>query len=195
MPEVGARINADRDVFSKASDIFFHNIFPVASYYRPEKTQLLEGEEIVDFNKLRNDPYFLKGIERTETACEKEFTLCLMCCEKNPVDCHRYFLIGKTLNEKFGDWLEVLHIIRDNSGISATSNTELDNRLRDYILNKQEIRKLKLYNNSMDLFEYTENPISSIDNYCGNNLSEKINDFCDRYWNIMHGWKKTRNSR
>ena len=29
-----------------------------------------------------------------------------------------------------------------------------------------------------------------VDNYYGDTISDKIDDFCDRYWNLMHGWKK-----
>ena len=28
-----------------------------------------------------------------------------------------------------------------------------------------------------------------IENYFGNTTQDKVLDFCDRYWNLMHGWK------
>ena len=31
---------------------------------------------------------------------------------------------------------------------------------------------------------------SPINNYYGETKQEKEYDFCDRYWNLMHGWKK-----
>ena len=31
---------------------------------------------------------------------------------------------------------------------------------------------------------------AKIDNYYGDTIADKIDDFCDRYWNLMHGWKK-----
>ena len=56
MPEIGAKASSQQEVFSKASDIFFEQeIFPIAKSYRPEKTELLGSEEIVDFRKFRND--------------------------------------------------------------------------------------------------------------------------------------------
>ena len=35
---------------------------------------------------------------------------------------------------------------------------------------------------------------AKIDNYFGKTRQEKIEDFCDRYWNLLHGWKKYNNS-
>ncbi len=191
MPEVGAKVSADQEVFSRASDIFFNDIFPIPKSNRPEKTELFKDDEIVDFNKFRNDEFFLKGIKRIETAYEKEFILCLMCSEKAPVDCHRYFLISKTLEKKFGDWLTVQHIVQgDNGKISTVSNAELNVQLKDLVFNKKEIKKLDVFERPSDLFQESSDLPAVIDTYYGDNLSEKEEDFCDRYWNLMHGWKK-----
>jgi uncharacterized protein (DUF488 family) len=190
MPEVGAKVSAEQDVFSKASDIFFNDIFPIPKSNRPEKTELFKDDEIVDFNKFRNDEYFLKGLKRIETAYEKDFTLCLMCSEKSPVDCHRYFLISKALEKKFGDWLGVQHIVQgDNGTISTSSNSELNNQLKELIFKKKEIKKL-VNEPSSDLFNQSMDIPAVIDTYYGETRSDREADFCDRYWNLMHGWKK-----
>lgn len=184
MPELGAKADASQDVFSKASDVFFDDIFPISKSNRPEKDELYKDDEIVDFRKFRHDEYFLDGIKRIETAYDKGFTLCLMCSEKRPVDCHRYFLISKTLENKYGDWLVIKHIAQDDNGeIVTITNSELNKQLKDLIFKKSEIAKLDVLNASM--FEPAK-----IDNYYGDTISDKIDDFCDRYWNLMHGWKK-----
>lgn len=188
MPEIGAKANPTQDVFAKASEIFFDNIFPISKSNRPEKTELFGYEEIVDFNKFRNDEYFLDGIKRIKTAYDKDFTLCLMCSEKRPMDCHRYFLISKTLEKKYGEWLTVEHIIQDVDGtITTISNSELNKQLKELIFKKSEIVKLDLLNASMFA-------PAKIDNYYGETINAKIEDFCDRYWNLMHGWKKITNT-
>ena len=188
MPEVGAKANPMQDVFSKACDVFFDDIFPISKSNRPEKIELYTNEEIVDFNKFRNDEYFLEGIKRIKTAYEKGFTLCLMCSEKHPIDCHRYFLISKTLEKKFGNWLTVEHIVQDaNGSITTITNSELNKHLKEIIFKKSEIVKLDVLSASM--FEHAK-----IDNYYGDTISDKIDDFCDRYWNLMHGWKKIANT-
>lgn len=187
MPEIGAKANSSQEVFSKASDIFFEDIFPIAKSNRPEKTELQSFEEIVDFRKFRHDEHFVDGLKRIENAYDQNFTLCLMCSEGKPMDCHRYFLISKALEQKYGEWLEVRHIVKNSDGdIDTVSNHELEKQLRDTILKKDIVRKMKV----------TEQPMfgtSILDNYYGDNQEEKINDFCDRYWNLMHGWKRYNN--
>ena len=127
MPELGAKADTSQDVFSKASDIFFEDIFPIAKSNRPEKTELDASSEIVDFNKFRCSEHFIDGLKRIEKAYDNNYTLCLMCSESNPMDCHRYFLISKAIDSKYGDWLSVEHIIKNGSGeLSTISNNELN---------------------------------------------------------------------
>lgn len=188
VPELGAKASPMQDVFSKASDIFFEDIFPISKSNRPENTELYADEEIVDFQKFRKDEFFSEGIKRIETAYDNNYTLALICSEKRPIDCHRYFLASKKIEEKFGDWLNIEHIIQNQSGkIETVSNENLNKQLSEIVLNKTEIKKLDVLNSS--IFEPAK-----IDNYFGNTQQEKVNDFCDRYWNLMHGWKKVKNT-
>lgn len=188
MPEIGAKADNTQDVFSKASDVFFDDIFPITKSNRPEKQDLTSEEYIVDFRKFRNEERFIEGLKRIENAYEKGFTLALMCSEKRALDCHRYFLISRAIEQRFGDCIEVKHIIKDaNNLLSIVSNKELDQQLSEIILNKSEIKELNILNSSI------LGP-ARIENYLGKSLQEKINDFCDRYWNLMHGWKKNINN-
>ena len=183
MPELGAKASPMQDVFSKASDIFFEDIFPISKSNRPEKTELFDYEEIVDFQKFRNNEYFSEGIKRIEKAYENEYTVALMCSEKRPVDCHRFFFVSQKIEEKFGDWIEVLHITKNKNGeIKTVSNENINTELSEVIFNKTEIKKLNILNSSF--FESAK-----IENYFGETLQDKKNDFCDRYWNLLHGWK------
>ncbi len=183
IPELGAKASHTQDVFSKASDIFFEDIFPISKSYRPEKTEINGNDRIVDFNKFRNDASFSDGIRRIETAYDKNYTLAIMCSEKRPVDCHRYFFVGKRIEQNFGDWIEVKHIVQQSGNdISTITNEDISKQLAEIVLNKIEIKKLNILNHS--LLEPAK-----IDNYFGNTIQDKINDFCDRYWNLMHGWK------
>lgn len=188
MPELGAKAGPMQDVFSKATDIFFESIFPISKSNRPEDTELYADEEIVDFQKFRKDEYFSDGIKRIETAYDNNYTLALLCSEKRPIDCHRYFLVSKKLEQKFGDWLDIEHIIKNQNGnIETVSNENLNKQLSEIVLNKSEIKKIDVLNSS--IFEPAK-----IGNYFGKTQQEKINDFCDRYWNLMHGWKKAKNT-
>ena len=189
MPELGAKASPEQDVFSKASDIFFDDIFPIAASKRPEKTELRANDTIVDFGKFRNDEIFQQGIKRIESAYDKHYTLALMCSEKEPINCHRYFLVSKKVEQLFGDEIEVEHIVKNKSGeVSTISNSELNKELSDFILNREEVKRLKLL--ERDLFSGER----KIDNYYGDTDQDKLNDFCDRYWNLMHGWKGNNNT-
>lgn len=179
MPEIGAKANSQQEVFSKAADIFFeHEFFPIAKSYRPEKTELQDFEEIVDFRKFRCDEYFISGLKRIEDAYNKDFALCLMCSEKKPMDCHRYFLISKALEQRFGDWLEVRHIIEKADGsIGYISNCDLDKQLEEFVCERKHVLS-PMFKDAI------------LDKYIGETELERLNDFCDRYWNLLHGWKR-----
>ena len=184
----GEKASPTQDVFSKATDIFFESIFPISKSNRPEDTELYADEEIVDFQKFRKDEYFTDGIKRIETAYDNNYTLAILCSEKRPIDCHRYFLVSNKIEQKFGDWLDIEHIIKNQNGnIETVSNENLNKQLSEIVLNKSEIKKIDVLNSS--IFEPAK-----IDNYFGKTQQEKINDFCDRYWNLMHGWKKAKNT-
>jgi uncharacterized protein (DUF488 family) len=183
MPELGAKASPMQDVFSKASDIFFEDIFPITKSNRPENSELYACEEIVDFKKFRKDEYFSEGIKRIESAYDKNYTLALICSEKRPIDCHRFFFVSKKIEEKFSDWIEVMHITKNQNGeIETVSSENLNKELSEIVLNKSEIKNLDVLNAS--LLEPAK-----IDNYFGDTVKDKITDFCDRYWNLRHGWK------
>lgn len=189
IPELGAKVSPEQDVFSKASDIFFDDIFPIAASNRPEKIKLNIDEEIVDFQKFRHDEFFLQGIKRIEKAYDKNYTLALMCSEKEPLNCHRYFLVSRKIEQCFGEWLEVEHIVKNKNGeISTITNSQLNEELSRVIFAKEEVKKLNLMQG-----DFLNPP--KIENYFGNSIKEKQNDFCDRYWNLMHGWKKVNNTQ
>lgn len=222
MPELGAKADSSLDVFSKASDIFFEDIFPIVKSNRPDHFELNAEDEIVDFHKFRTEDYFLSGIQRIQVAYDKGFTLCLMCSEKKPMDCHRYFLVCKTLNEKFGDWLEIRHFTgsknphegkqyqhaaehADASGFDTKSQQELNEELNNEILNKGVVKKF-IFNGKPPMsnpptlggFEFDSEPSRPkspeemiLEKYEGTTQQEQINDFCDRFWNLYHGWRRS----
>ena len=112
-----------------------------------------------------------------------------MCSEKEPVNCHRYFLISRKIEQCFGEWLEVEHIVKNKNGeISTITNSQLDEELSRMIFAKEEVKKLNLMQG-----DFLNPP--KIENYFGGTIKEKQNDFCDRYWNLMHGWKKVNNTQ
>ena len=53
----------------------------------------------VDYNLLREQAFFKKGIERVQDAWEKGYQIVLMCAESKPQNCHRTNLLGEELSK------------------------------------------------------------------------------------------------
>lgn len=54
----------------------------------------------VDYARVREKPFYQKGISYLHTAWGKQLRIALMCSEAKPQDCHRTKLIGNTLTEQ-----------------------------------------------------------------------------------------------
>ena len=52
----------------------------------------------VDYEILKTKDFFKKGIERLQTAYNKDINVVIMCSERKPAECHRSRLIGKVLD-------------------------------------------------------------------------------------------------
>lgn len=55
----------------------------------------IEGK--IDYDRVREKPFYQAGIKRVRTAWEKQLPVVLMCSELRPQECHRAKLIGETL--------------------------------------------------------------------------------------------------
>lgn len=51
----------------------------------------------VDYDKLRQQPFFTTGLQRVQQAFQQQHRLALMCSEGRPEQCHRSKLIGEAL--------------------------------------------------------------------------------------------------
>lgn len=61
----------------------------------------------IDYELVKQRDFYRLGIGRLKTAYEKNLAVAIMCSERNPCDCHRSRLIGKTLSD---EGIELLHI-------------------------------------------------------------------------------------
>jgi uncharacterized protein (DUF488 family) len=87
---------------------------------RPKDTSCyVDGK--IDYDLLREKPYFRDGIERLKTAYRNGNRIALMCSESNPNQCHRTVLIAKVLNSEN---IPLLHI--DEKG-KLRSDADLTN--------------------------------------------------------------------
>jgi len=60
-----------------------------------------------DYSKIAEKDFFQHGIMRLQNAVDKQCSVCLMCSEQKPHECHRSKLIGQNLHKKN---IDILHI-------------------------------------------------------------------------------------
>ncbi|MGV3579471.1 DUF488 domain-containing protein [Brevundimonas sp.] len=69
----------------------------------------------VDYSKTRRKRFFTEGIDRLQSAFEQGLTVCLLCSESHPTQCHRSKLIGEALKDR---GIDTEHIMPDGSSES-----------------------------------------------------------------------------
>ena len=79
----------------------------------------LYRDGVADYEAMAQRPEFQHGLDHLLAEAEKS-CVCLMCAEREPLDCHRFLLIARHLAER---GLAVGHILRDGS-IESQAETE-----------------------------------------------------------------------
>lgn len=74
---------------------------------RPKDLSCYDVEGKVDYEAIKSKQFFIDGILRLKTAFTKGISICLMCSESKPSECHRSKLIGRSL---FNDKIILEHI-------------------------------------------------------------------------------------
>ena len=77
---------------------------------RPEDPTCYTDNGNVDYAECRQREFFQEGIRRLLTACERGYSLALLCSEGNPANCHRSGLIGNELDDCD---VQVFHLMPD----------------------------------------------------------------------------------
>ena len=90
---------------------------------RHEDKDLLSDNGKVDFDKVKDLPFFIEGIESLINKTNTGPNISLMCAEKDPFNCHRFVLISRALAKKN---IAIENILSDKSTVSQE---ELEERL------------------------------------------------------------------
>ena len=90
---------------------------------RHEDKNLLFDNGKVDFDKVKDLPFFIEGIESLINKTNTGLNISLMCAEKDPFNCHRFVLVSRALAKKN---IAIEHILSDKSTVSQE---ELEERL------------------------------------------------------------------
>ena len=78
---------------------------------RPHERDLYDAAGCADYERVRTMAYFRRGLERLMRGMERH-VVAMMCCEDDPLDCHRGLMITPAVKE---EGLSPLHLRKDGS--------------------------------------------------------------------------------
>ena len=81
------------------------------------RTDALDSDNKVDFEKAVLTDTFLHGTERVLNGLQKGYKISLMCSEANPLECHRFAMVSRWF---FEHGVNVQHIVHDKDGTIVT---------------------------------------------------------------------------
>jgi uncharacterized protein (DUF488 family) len=124
---------------------------------RPRDPSLYR-DGIADYEAMARQPDFAAGLERLRTDAAR-CRVCLMCAEREPLDCHRCLLVGRALA---GRGLGIGHILHDGTiePHSATEQRllELDGMAEDLFTSGQSDRLAAAYRRRARAVAYRAKP-------------------------------------
>lgn len=101
---------------------------------RQENQSFYNDKGYLDFEVFAKSRQFNEGIEKIKKAQDMGYIVCLMCAEKDPINCHRTILIARNLDKQ---GFEVKHILATED---LCGQNEIDNRLLSkYFPNRSQI--------------------------------------------------------
>lgn len=93
--------------FLRANDIHYLHF---GDEFGARRTDCLDAEGQVNFEKAVETPSFKRGVERLMNGLQKGFRISFMCSEANPLECHRFSLVSRYF---YDNGLDVQHILKD----------------------------------------------------------------------------------
>ena len=102
------------------------------------KDKKLYSNNVADFAKITNSAAFTNGCKRVMDGLN-QFPVCIMCAEKDPINCHRAILITNSFRKIYPE-INILHI-------HSTSNVEQQESLDQRIMAKYNLEHEDLFMN------------------------------------------------
>jgi len=92
----------------------------------------------VDFEKAVLTPFFQNGVLRLKRGIELGYNIALMCAKAKPIECHRFSMVGRYLND---NGFTVRHILRN--GELATQE-DIEKEMVNEYLSKKRLREIDI---------------------------------------------------
>jgi uncharacterized protein (DUF488 family) len=86
---------------------------------RPRDPRLYRDDGVADYDAMARSDEFLAGLDRVKEGTRR-YRVCLMCAEREPLDCHRCLLVARALAER---GFAIGHVLADGA-IEAHGQTE-----------------------------------------------------------------------
>ena len=117
----------------KKNNILYRN-YNVEFGARQNNKKYYNPKGFLDFKVFSKSEQFKEGIFKIRKAQELGYTVCLMCAEKDPINCHRTILIARNLDI---NGFNVRHILYTED---TCTQSNIDERLLDkYFPNRNQI--------------------------------------------------------
>src|SRR5580698_6132917 len=96
------------------------------------RAQNLYRDGVADYEAMAESAEFQDGLGRLQSDADKH-RVCLMCAEREPLDCHRCLLVARALTER---GLTVGHILHDGA---IESHVATEQRLLDWAATEDDL--------------------------------------------------------
>ncbi len=109
---------------------------PFGEEFGARRTDSLDANGKVNFEKAVLTPAFLHGTERMMNGLQKGYKIALMCSEANPLECHRFAMVSRWF---FQHGINVEHIVHDaeNNTILRSHKELQDEMVAEYVRKKK----------------------------------------------------------
>ena len=100
------------------------------------RTDALDADNKVDFEKAVQTPAFLRGIERVLNGMQKGYRISLMCSEAHPLECHRFAMVSRWF---FEHGVDMQHIVHNENGqtVAIPHQVLQDEMVAEYVRKKK----------------------------------------------------------
>lgn len=109
----------------KEKGIYYRNYANEFGARQKERAFYRDGR--LDFAVFAASEQFQEGVRKIEKSVRQNYTVCFMCAEKEPIDCHRAILVSKAF---YDIGYQIIHIMPgDKTKTQDDLNLELINSL------------------------------------------------------------------
>ncbi len=160
-------------------------------YVYDEKGDFLEQ---VDFEKVYGLDAFKRGVGRIKTALSQGYRIAFLCSEKDPLNCHRFWMVSHYFAWRLDEGFEIVNLIseKDPNRVFSKGNVAmLTPAFEDFSKKKARFYKEHSSIGQFDLYgqEMADECEKWWDSFYRNNPEGEVESLF-KYRNLLIGYKK-----